>query len=182
MHSKLGEGHVGNNGNSSELKCRHDFIHGLNEAAAASLQTRDSLKETFAKVVDPEANRNNKQSIFLTGDSNREPYRQRMGDLVGRLDSHLQVLACHMCQVKTWFIFPEKGMVINPFIRRDVYIIVCIYIYTYIHIYIYVYIYTRMYICIYRHVIRIYIYMSYYTHHKDSHHDGVDDDTPYVVF
>jgi hypothetical protein len=81
-----------------------------------------ALEDTFAKVVDPEANRNNKQSIFLTGDSNREPYRQRMGDLVGRLDSHLQVLACHMCQVKTWFIFPEKGMVINPFIRRDVYI------------------------------------------------------------
>ena len=180
MHSKLGEGHVGNNGNSSELKCRHDFIHGLNEAAAASLQTRDSLKETFAKVVDPEANRNNKQSIFLTGDSNREPYRQRMGDLVGRLDSHLQVLACHMCQVKTWFIFPEKGMVINPFIRRDVYIIVCIYIYTYIHIYIRVYIYTNVYM--YIQTCHTHIYMSYYTHHKDSHHDGVDDDTPYVVF
>ena len=45
LHSKLGEGHVGNNGNngnSPELKCRHDFIHGPNEAAAASLQTRDN--------------------------------------------------------------------------------------------------------------------------------------------
>ena len=49
--------------------------------------------------------------------------------------------------------------------------IVCIIMYIYIHECIYVY-------TCHTH---IYVYV-YYTHHKDSQHDGVDDDTPYVVF